>query len=67
MRKIIVFTHIPKTAGTSFMHTVFRNNAPDARVFVFKGLKMFLRYFDAQRYDVIKGHIPYGSKDRKTC
>jgi hypothetical protein len=56
---MIIFTHIPKTAGSSFYWSLIEPNTPDAVVYRYRGLRRLLldRGYSA---DVVRGHAPYG-------
>lgn len=59
--KNIVFTHIPKTAGTSFKEEVIRNNY--GSIFMYKGRKSLPHIF-LKKPPFITGHISYGFLER---
>ena len=52
----IIFTHIPKTAGTTFRHIIDSNFSQD-EIIRLSGRKSFIT---ATRKKVFMGHIPYG-------
>lgn len=54
-----LFTHIPKTGGTSFKHSVIELNVAPERVYKFKGLRRFL-LDSLSSYTFVDGHFPYG-------
>jgi hypothetical protein len=55
----LFFTHIPKTAGTSFKMGVIYPNVTPERILHFEGIKGLLR--DRQKsFDFLEGHYPYG-------
>ena len=57
MEKIVLFTHIPKTAGTSFKESVIYPNVERIRKFSgFKDLILNRR----KDFDAMEGHYPYG-------
>jgi hypothetical protein len=57
--KLIVFTHIDKTAGTSFVDELIRPNLPAERIWVCTGVKSFLRGL-LKNSLFITGHTPFG-------
>jgi hypothetical protein len=57
-REIIIFTHIPKTAGTSFLHRLAEANVPAERIYEFRGMRGLL--FDRGDWDVFHGHVRWG-------
>lgn len=59
MNELIIFTHIPKTAGTSFIKTVVEPNLSSSQIYNYIGLKKFI--LDNQsKYSFVAGHSPYG-------
>ena len=59
MDQPLVFTHIPKTAGTSLKASVIYPNVPRERLYLVQGVGKTAR--DRPRTaDVVMGHIPYG-------
>lgn len=68
MNYLHLFTHIPKTGGTSFKRSVIDKNIPGERVLQFRGLKDFaLR--DTRGFSFVDGHYSYGlhSFVRRKC
>lgn len=56
---MIVFTHVPKTSGTSFRKCLIEPNVPDERIYRYHGLRPLARERRPGRAFVY-GHIPYG-------
>jgi len=56
---LTIFTHIDKTAGTSFVDALIRSNIPSDRIFICVGVRSFI---EGLRRDslFISGHTPYG-------
>lgn len=55
----LLFTHIPKTAGTSFKMGVISPNVAPERILRFDGIRGLLR--DRHKpFDFLEGHYPYG-------
>jgi hypothetical protein len=61
MKRRIVFTHIPKTAGTSFKEDVIKKNYP--QVFNLRGKISLLKVFLERPY-FLSGHVPFGPINR---
>jgi hypothetical protein len=59
MNDLIIFTHIPKTAGTSFTSTVIAPNFPEGSVQDCGSLKSCITAMRGNAA-VITGHTPYG-------
>jgi hypothetical protein len=59
MNDLIIFTHIPKTAGTSFVSTIIAPNFPEGAVHDCGSLKSCITAMRNQAA-VITGHTPYG-------
>ncbi len=58
-RPIVVFTHIPKTSGTSFRKSLVEPNVPAELIYPYPGARRFLA--ERRRGRVfIWGHVPYG-------
>lgn len=55
---LIIFTHIPKTFGSSFMRGVVRPNMIDSKFYYYRTLKKFIT--DDKNYEFLHGHLPYG-------
>lgn len=60
MKEIYIFTHIPKTSGTSFCNNILKENIRSDRIYSYRGLKKLWRDFDPKKFDAIIGHVPYG-------
>ncbi|HVW47990.1 MAG TPA: hypothetical protein VHA76_13100 [Solirubrobacterales bacterium] len=58
-RPIVVFTHIPKTSGTSFRKALVEPNVPAALIYPYPGARRFLAERRRGRA-FIWGHVPYG-------
>lgn len=59
MESPLVFTHIPKTAGTSLKMSVVLPNVVPSRIYWVQGMGKLIR--DRPRdVDVVLGHIPFG-------
>ncbi len=56
---IVVFTHIPKTSGTSFRKSLVEPNVAAELIYVYPGTRRFLRERRRPR-DFVWGHVPYG-------
>ena len=56
---IIIFTHIPKTSGTSFRKSLVEANVPAELIYVYPGTRRFLRERRRARA-FVWGHAPYG-------
>jgi hypothetical protein len=56
---IVVFTHIPKTSGTSFRKALVEPNVPAELIYVYPGARRFLAQRRRPRA-FIWGHVPYG-------
>lgn len=54
---MIIFTHIPKTAGTSFKEELIKSNFNN--VFMYKGRKSLFQIY-LSRPKFITGHVPFG-------
>jgi len=59
MSDLLIFTHIPKTAGTSFVSTVLAPNFPEGAVQEGGSIKSCIAVMRNQA-EVITGHTPYG-------
>ncbi|WMJ73262.1 sulfotransferase family 2 domain-containing protein [Cytophagaceae bacterium ABcell3] len=59
MKNIFIFTHIPKTAGTSFINSILYNNFDKINLYKYQGFKNLLLK-DKKKIDVFMGHFPYG-------
>lgn len=59
MNKLIVFTHIPKTAGTFFQKKFIEANVPSDKCYTTAGLKQFIQK-SSDNYQLFYGHLPYG-------
>jgi hypothetical protein len=59
MNDLIIFTHIPKTAGTSLIGTVIEPNFPEGAIHDCGSLKSCITAMRSQAA-VITGHTPYG-------
>jgi hypothetical protein len=55
---LIIFTHIPKTAGTSFLKTVVEPNIPESQIYHYGDIKKF--FVEQHDYTLVEGHVPYG-------
>lgn len=55
----IFFTHIPKTAGTSFKKELFYNNYSEDELLFFNGIKKFT-FKRKNKVKVVLGHYAYG-------
>lgn len=58
-REIVVFTHIPKTSGTSFRKSLVEPNVPAGLIYPYPGARRFLVERRRPRA-FIWGHVPYG-------
>ena len=56
---MIVFTHVPKTSGTSFRKSLIEPNFPAVRIYRFHGLRALARDRRPGR-SFVWGHVPYG-------
>ena len=56
---MVVFTHVPKTSGTSFRKALVEPNVPAAEIFPYRGLRPFL-LSGGWRHDFVWGHMPSG-------
>lgn len=56
---IVVFTHIPKTSGTSFRKSLVEPNVPAELIYPYPGARRFLAERRRGRA-FIWGHVPYG-------
>jgi hypothetical protein len=56
---IVVFTHIPKTSGTSFRKSLVEPNVPAELIYPYPGARRFLAERRRPR-SFIWGHVPYG-------
>lgn len=56
---IVVFTHIPKTSGTSFRKSLVEPNVPAELIYPYPGARRFLRERRRPRA-FVWGHVPYG-------
>lgn len=61
MNRKIVFTHIPKTAGTSFKEDVIKKNYP--QVFNLRGRISLLKVI-LEKPSFVTGHVPFGPINR---
>ncbi len=61
MKPRIIFTHIPKTAGTSFKEELIKSNFKN--VFMYKGRKSLFK-IHLTRPKFITGHVPFGIINR---
>lgn len=59
MKPIVVFTHIPKTSGTSFRKSLVEPNVPAELIYPYPGARRFLAQRRRPRA-FIWGHVPYG-------
>ena len=59
MDELIVFTHIPKTAGSFFQKKFIEANVPPNQCYTTAGLRQFIRQ-SSDGYRLFYGHIPYG-------
>jgi len=60
MKELIIFIHIPKTAGNSFFKNFVRPNIPHHQIYPFRGMRKLI--FDKKdTYTFFHGHVPYGS------
>ncbi len=59
MDELIVFTHIPKTAGSFFQKKFIEANVPSNKCYTTAGLRQFIRQ-SSDGYRLFHGHIPYG-------
>jgi hypothetical protein len=57
--KPIIFTHIPKTAGSSFKQGVLFTNFKEEEIYLFQGLKKLI-FSNKRNYKIFIGHFPYG-------
>lgn len=55
---MIFFTHIPKTAGTSFFRSVVEPNLSPAAIYQYRGFRRCL-VEHGYRYPFVRGHVPY--------
>lgn len=56
---LLLFTHIPKTGGTSFKESVIKPNIYPEHIYKFLGLRKFLSA-NLDEFEYIEGHYPYG-------
>jgi len=54
----ILFTHIPKTAGSSLHHSLFGENIPNKQARQSRGLKDLIT--ERSTFQYLHGHYPYG-------
>ena len=59
MSELIIFTHIPKTSGTSFKKTIIEPNIKNVNILKNKGIKDFKNQID-NNHRFASSHIPYG-------
>ncbi|MEQ9372279.1 MAG: sulfotransferase family 2 domain-containing protein [Coleofasciculus chthonoplastes F3-SA18-01] len=59
MNELIVFTHIPKTAGSFLQKKFIEANVPPNRCYTTAGLKEFILK-SSDNYQLFYGHLPYG-------
>lgn len=59
MNELIVFTHIPKTAGSFLQKKFIEANVPSNRCYTTAGLKEFILK-SSDNYQLFYGHLPYG-------
>lgn len=57
---LVVITHVPKTAGSSFRKSIIEANVPINKVYRYKKLKDFIPDILRSDYNVVVGHVPYG-------
>lgn len=60
INSLIILTHIPKTAGSSFRKSIIKANVPEEKIYRYGGLKNFTIDMLAKNYSVVVGHVPYG-------
>lgn len=58
-KRLIVFTHIPKTSGTSFFRSLVTPNCPEGTVFECAGIRSFCTGLKDQ-FTFVTGHNPHG-------
>jgi hypothetical protein len=56
---VIVFTHVPKTSGTSFTAALVEPNLAPAEIFAYGGARHFLRNRGSES-SFVWGHVPFG-------
>jgi hypothetical protein len=56
---LIVFTHVPKTSGTSFRQALVEPNVGTGQIYRYAGARRFLRERGAER-SFVWGHVPSG-------
>jgi len=59
MNDLIIFTHIPKTSGVSFLKGVVEENISSEKIYEYRRLPQFVASA-SQDIDFIHGHVPYG-------
>jgi len=59
MNNLVVFTHIPKTSGTSFLKGVVEENITAGRMYQYHRLPQFINSKSTD-FDFVHGHVPYG-------
>jgi hypothetical protein len=59
MKELHLFTHIPKTGGTSFKKSVIAHNISQERIYEYTGLRRFIKD-NLSDYDFVEGHFPFG-------
>lgn len=57
--KTIIFTHIPKTSGTSLKKTIFRDLYANDKVYLYNGIFNFIKT-PRSKYQLLTGHFPFG-------
>jgi len=60
MQELIIFTHIPKTSGVSFLKGVVEQNIDREKVYEYRRLPQFISSA-SKGYDFVHGHVPYGA------
>lgn len=60
MDNLIVFTHIKKTSGSSFLEELIKPNIPSEQCYHYGKLSNFILDMGRNNYKFVSGHVPYG-------